>query len=102
VVVGHVDSTTGPAVFYRLRELVPGQVVEFDRSDGLTARYRVTSIVDVEKDDFPTDAVYGPTETPTLRLVTCGGEFDRVAGSYTGNVIVYAEHLGNEPTSATS
>jgi sortase (surface protein transpeptidase) len=97
VVVGHVDSTTGPAVFFRLGELAPGDVVEIDRSDGLTARYRVTALGEADKDAFPVEAVYGTTEAPTLRLITCGGEFDHDAGSYVGNVIVYAEHLGNEP-----
>ena len=96
VVVGHVDSAVdGAGVFFNLRQLVAGDMIEIERSDGSVAEFRVTSLVLVEKDDFPTDKVYGSTEQPTLRLITCGGSFDKGAGSYLGNVIVYAEHVGN-------
>ncbi len=70
-------------------------MIEIERSDGTEAEFTVTSLVLVEKDEFPTEEVYGSTEQPTLRLITCGGGFDRGAGSYLGNVIVYAEHLDN-------
>ncbi|MDJ0663934.1 MAG: class F sortase [Acidimicrobiia bacterium] len=95
VVVGHVDSRRGPAVFFRLRELTAGDVILVDRSDGRVAWFEVTDVVLVKKDAFPTEAVYGGTEAPTLRVITCGGEFDRDERSYLGNLIVYAEHLGN-------
>jgi LPXTG-site transpeptidase (sortase) family protein len=94
VVVGHVDSKTGPAVFYKLRDLETGDMIEIHRSDGRVALFRVDVAELVEKDDFPTDRVYGSTAEPTLRLITCGGSFDRSAGSYRGNLIVFAEHLG--------
>jgi hypothetical protein len=51
----------------------------------------------VEKDEFPTKRVYGPRDEPVLRLITCGGDFDKSERSYLGNLIVYAEHLGNLP-----
>jgi sortase (surface protein transpeptidase) len=96
VVVGHVDSAVaGAGVFFHLRDLEEGARIEVERSDGSVAEFVVTSVVLVEKDEFPTEEVYGSTEQPTLRLITCGGSFDRGAGSYLGNVIVYAEHLGN-------
>ena len=95
VVVGHIDSYTGPAVFFRLGDLEVGSVVEVHRSDGLVALFRVSETTLVEKDEFPTDQVYGSTIEPTLRLITCGGDFSRSARSYEGNLIVYAEHLGN-------
>lgn len=96
VVVGHVDSAVaGPGVFFNLRQLEPGDKIEIERSDGSVAEFRVTSRVLVGKDEFPTEDVYGSTEQPTLRLITCGGSFDRGARSYVSNVIVYAEHLGN-------
>jgi sortase (surface protein transpeptidase) len=94
VVVGHVDSKKGPAVFYRLRDLEAGDTIEIHRSDGMVALFRVTEADLVSKDEFPTDQVYGSTAVPTLRLITCGGSFDRSAGSYRGNLIVFAEHLG--------
>jgi LPXTG-site transpeptidase (sortase) family protein len=96
VVVGHVDSAVaGAGVFFNLRQLVAGDMIEIERSDGSVAEFTVTSMVLVEKDEFPTEEVYGSTEQPTLRLITCGGGFDQGAGSYLGNVIVYAEHLDN-------
>jgi sortase (surface protein transpeptidase) len=103
VVVGHVDSHSGPAVFYRLKDLEVGHVIEIDRSDGLIALYRVSEKENVLKDEFPTERVYGDTAEPTLRLVTCGGDFDRAVRSYQGNLIVFAQHLGNyEPIPAAS
>ena len=95
VVVGHIDSTTGPAVFYRLRDLEVGHTIEIHRSDGMIALFRVSGTELVLKDEFPTEQVYGSTVEPTLRLITCGGSFDRSVGSYKGNLIVYAEHIGN-------
>ena len=76
VLVGHVDSRTGPAVFYRLRELAPGDEVLVDRADGTTARFIATSLDSYEKALFPSDLIYYPTLEPQLRLVTCGGPFD--------------------------
>ncbi|MGX5654225.1 class F sortase, partial [Geodermatophilus nigrescens] len=90
VVAGHVDSTAGPAVFFRLRELAPGDEVLVDRSDGTTARFTVTRVERHPKDAFPTEAVYGPTADAQLRLVTCGGAFDRSVRSYEDNVVVFA------------
>ncbi|MEJ2868806.1 sortase [Actinomycetospora sp. OC33-EN08] len=89
VLLGHVDSRTGPAVFYRLRDLRPGDVVEVGRADGTTARYAVTRTEQVAKDRFPTFAVFGAVRGDVLRLVTCAGEFDRGARSYTDNLVVH-------------
>jgi sortase (surface protein transpeptidase) len=91
VIVGHVDSKRGPAVFYRLDEVGPGAMVEVARSDGTTARFAVVAKEQHDKDAFPTDRVYGPTDSSQLRLITCGGSFDRSVGHYTDNVIVFAE-----------
>jgi hypothetical protein len=92
VLLGHVDSKAGgPAVFYHLRELKPGTPVHVDREDGSTVTFRVTAVSRVPKVKFPTDLVYGPTLQPSLRLVTCGGIFDRATSNYLDNVIVYAE-----------
>ncbi|MEZ5374943.1 MAG: class F sortase [Acidimicrobiales bacterium] len=91
VIVGHVDDYTGPAVFYRLRELDVGDEIEVTDSTGAVSRFVVTDTGVYDKDDFPTQEVYGPTDGPTLRLITCGGAFDRSARSYEDNVVVYAE-----------
>jgi sortase (surface protein transpeptidase) len=90
VVAGHVDSVDGPAVFSRLRDLEPGHEVLVDRADGTTVRFSVTAVGRYPKDDFPTAAVYGPTARAELRLVTCGGDFDRSARSYEDNLVVFA------------
>lgn len=94
VLAGHVDSRTGPAVFWRLRDLRPGQEVEVDRADGTAVRFTVTGVTRSAKADFPTEAVFGPTPRAELRLVTCGGEFDRSRRSYTDNVVVTAARSG--------
>jgi sortase (surface protein transpeptidase) len=81
-------------VFYRLKDLVPGDLVDVGRSDGKTARYRVTQVTTVEKDQFPTQQVYGPTPGAELRLITCGGSFDRAARHYLRNVVVSGVLVG--------
>ncbi|MET8151690.1 class F sortase [Actinoplanes sp. NPDC049668] len=90
VVLGHVDSRTGPGVFFGLARIRPGAVVHVDRADASTIEFRVTEVSRVPKSRFPTDLVYGPTLEPTLRLVTCGGGFDESRRSYRDNVIVFA------------
>ncbi|PZA19622.1 class F sortase [Modestobacter versicolor] len=94
VLLGHVDSTAGPAVFYALRDLRPGDAVEVTVADGSVARYAVTGTEQVPKDQFPTAAVFGATPADVLRLVTCTGEFDRGARSYLDNLVVTAERVG--------
>ncbi len=90
VLAGHVDSRRAPAVFFRLRELEPGDEVSVQRTDGRTVVYTVERSGNYAKANFPTDQVYGPTERPTLRLVTCSGRFDRSSRSYDENLVVYA------------
>jgi Sortase domain len=90
VILGHVDSKSGPAVFYRLRELRPGDQVEVVQAGGARIRFAVERTEQVDKQRFPTADVYYPTLTPRLRLVTCGGSFDPATGHYRSNVIVYA------------
>ena len=90
VILGHVDSKRGPAVFYRLRELRRGDLVEVARADGSSVRFAVERVEQYDKRRFPTAEVYYPTLTPELRLVTCGGTFDATAGHYRSNIIVFA------------
>jgi sortase (surface protein transpeptidase) len=90
VVVGHVDSRAGPAVFFRLATLEPGATVVITRPDGNVARFAVTKVMEVSKDHFPTKLVYDPTPDAELRLVTCGGSFNSLTGHYVDNVIVFA------------
>ena len=93
VIVGHVDSVSGPAVFYRLGELRRGDVVRIRRADGSAVRFRVEGLERWPKADFPTRRVFGRTRTATLRLVTCGGRFDSSTGHYVDNTIAYAVRM---------
>jgi sortase (surface protein transpeptidase) len=90
VIAGHVDSQTGPAVFARLHELRAGDVVEVALGDAGWVRFEVSELAWHPKTSFPTSQVYGPTPDAQLRLITCGGSFDRAQRSYTDNLVVYA------------
>jgi LPXTG-site transpeptidase (sortase) family protein len=89
VIAGHVDSRSGPAVFYKLRELERGDRIEVVRG-GRTLAFTVTATAWYPKNDFPTDRVYAPTPDRQLRLITCGGVFDHTLRSYKDNLVVYA------------
>lgn len=90
VIIGHVDTKTAPAVFYKLRELRKGETVKVERSDGKVVRYKVDRIEQVHKDEFPAKKVY---LEDGLKLVTCGGKFDYAKGEYVDNIIVYASQV---------
>jgi Sortase domain len=94
VILGHVDSRHGPDVFYRLGEVQPGQEIVVTRADGTTVHFSVDRVERVPKESFPTEMVFAPTLTAGLRLVTCGGAFDRAVGHYEDNVIVFATLTG--------
>jgi sortase (surface protein transpeptidase) len=94
IILGHVDSSRGPSVFWRLAELVPGDVVKVRRVDGTVAVFTVDGSEQVAKRAFPTERVYGNTDRPALRLITCGGPYDRRTHRHRDNVIVYATLTG--------
>ncbi|MEV6973764.1 class F sortase [Kitasatospora sp. NPDC093806] len=91
LVVGHADTRSGPAVFYRLGLLRPGDTVEVTRKDRRTAVFTVDSVRVFPKKDFPDALVYGGTDRAELRVITCGGRFDRRTG-YESNTVLFA-HL---------
>jgi LPXTG-site transpeptidase (sortase) family protein len=91
VIVGHVDTAgSGPAVFYRLGLLKPGDTVLVDRRDGSTVTFAVDSVRLYAKHEFPHALVYGPAGHSQLRLITCGGTFDRATSTYSGNTVITA------------
>ncbi|MEV5704384.1 class F sortase [Actinoallomurus sp. NPDC052274] len=100
VLVGHVDTKKGPAVFFRLSSLRPGDRIEVTRADGKVATFSVDSVERVPKKHFPTQRVYGNLRFAGLRLITCGGDFD--GHSYKDNTIVYAHLAMNRRTGAPS
>lgn len=92
VILGHVDTAkTGPSVFFKLRQLKAGDSVSVKRKDGSTATFAVQKLQDVSKKQFPTKKVYGDLSYSGLRLITCGGAFDKAKGSYENNIIVFAK-----------
>lgn len=90
VVLGHVDGNHQKGIFFRLKELAAGDRVSIARKDGTTAVFEVTKVHQVPKKDFEAEGVYDDTAGPELRLITCGGVFDRSAHNYVDNIVVYA------------
>jgi sortase (surface protein transpeptidase) len=95
VIAGHVDSRTGPAVFYRLRDLRPGDQIRVVRADHRVVRFQVESLASYPKQALPDEAVYGATTAPALRLITCAGTFDRSRHSYRDNLVVSAVRVAD-------
>lgn len=93
VIAGHVDSAEGPAVFYRLLELTPGEDVTVVDAEGREHEYQVERVADFPKDDFPTREVFGAEPDDELRLITCTGEFDDAARRHADNRVVFASRV---------
>ena len=100
VILGHVDSYKGPAVFFKLRSLTPGDPVDVTLADGVVAHFVVNSVAMYSKDQFPAQQVYGSHGHSQLQLVTCGGEFDSQTGHYLSNVVVYSSLVKTNPTTS--
>lgn len=94
VIAGHVDSRSGPAVFYRLRDLDPADTVRVRRADGVTLEFTVERARQYAKAAFPGETVFGAESGQVLRLVTCGGSFDARRRSYRDNLVVEARLTG--------
>ena len=97
VILGHVDSSRGPAVFFRLGALRRGDRVSVRLADGAVARFVVVSVAIYRKSHFPARRVYGPRKYSALQLVTCGGKFDRSTGHYRSNVVAYTRLIASKP-----
>ncbi|SCL17966.1 Sortase family protein [Micromonospora nigra] len=90
IIVGHVDTNTGPAVFHELPQLRRGDRVEVSRSDGSVAVFEVDRVARFDKERLPVDEVYGDFSRPQLRLITCGGAWVGGETGYADNVVVFA------------
>lgn len=90
VIVGHLDSRTGPAAFYGLSSLHPGDTVSIERADRSQVGFTVQALRQYDKDAFPDSEVYATGGPPQLRLITCGGSYDREQHEYRDNLVVYA------------
>ncbi|MDT8915436.1 class F sortase [Amycolatopsis sp. PS_44_ISF1] len=89
VVLGHIDGNHQKGIFWRLHEVKKGDRITVGRQDGTKAGFTVSKVDQIAKQSFPTEAVYGNTTMPEIRLITCGGAFDASAHSYLDNIIVY-------------
>jgi sortase (surface protein transpeptidase) len=90
VILGHVDSIAGPAVFYDLKKLKPNDEIVIIRADGSVVKFLVEFFENYSQDKFPAELVYGYSQEPVLRLVTCSGYFSHVTQRYSHNLVVYA------------
>jgi hypothetical protein len=90
VILGHVDSYRGPGVFFRLRELVPGDLVSVTLANRHVEKFEVNSVHEYSKKSFPDALVYGSHGRSELQLVTCGGVFNSATGSYESNIVVFS------------
>jgi Sortase domain len=97
ILAGHVDWGGQPGVFYHLRDLQPEAEITVTRQDGSATVFRVTQVKQYPKDEFPTDVVYGDLDHPGLRLITCGGSFDRETRNYDDNIIAFADLIATHP-----
>lgn len=89
VIVAHYDTAKGPALLRDVKKMHVGDVIEVGRADGSTAVFRIRETQQVDKTDFPTNKVYGRTDRPELRLITCGGPIKN--GHRSANIIFYAD-----------
>jgi len=87
----HVDlASQGPGVFFNLRTVDDGDIVEVEFSDGTVSVFRVEARTVYQKDELPLDTIFARDGSPVLTLITCGGGFSESSGSYDSNVVVYA------------
>ncbi|MEF9908804.1 class F sortase [Streptomyces sp. P5-A9] len=89
VTAGHVDTSMGPGVFHGLGSVRKGATVDIIRADGRVAVFTVYAVGVYDKADFPDEKVYGPSSRPELRVITCGGPYDKKSG-YQDNVVLFA------------
>lgn len=98
VIEGHVDSYRGPAVFFRLGALRPGDAIDVKLADGVTAIFRVTGVREYHKAEFPASLIYAAPGYSALRLITCGGPFDSATGHYLDATVVFASLVAAHPS----
>jgi LPXTG-site transpeptidase (sortase) family protein len=98
VILGHVDSFTGPGTFFYLKNLKSGDSITVKLADGVVTHFAVTKVIEYSKTAFPDRLVYGSHGTRSLQLVTCGGTFDHQTGHYESNIVVYSRLTSTSPS----
>lgn len=94
VIAGHVDSKTGPAVFYELDQLVAGDEIVIVDEAGNTLRFEVTKTERYETANAPIKEIFGATDKRNLNLITCSGTFG--SAGYDERFVVYTELVDAE------
>jgi sortase (surface protein transpeptidase) len=97
VILGHVDSYLGPGTFFYLKNMKAGNSIVVTLTDGATAHFVVTNVVQYAKAAFPDQLVYGSHGVSSLQLVTCGGTFDHATGHYESNIVVFSRLVSATP-----
>lgn len=95
IIVGHVDTYEGPAIFYRLKDIKPKEIIEVSRADGSLVKFEVTELQQFEQNNFPTDKVYGNIDHAGIRLITCGGVFNKDTQRYSHNTVVFGKMIAS-------
>ena len=95
IIAGHLDSYVGPGIFSKLGLMKVGDPINVTREDGSVVQFTTTRIDQYPKKLFPSELVYGETKDAEIRLITCGGKFNRINGAYTDNIVVYGKLLPN-------
>ncbi len=100
---GHVDYVrVGEAVFWHLKDLSPGDLIEVRLKDGTVYKYTVTRRLIYDAASAPVDQIVGPTPTQTVTLITCTGTFSSATHQYDKRLVVQAERIPDKPTALTS
>ena len=102
MIVGHLDTVDGPAVFAALPQIRRGMTIEVAGHDGVAHGFETIGVADVAKTSFPAQAVYAPSRKPTLALITCSGRFDETTGHYENNLIILARASKDRPNEERS
>ena len=90
IIVGHIDTYKGPSVFYKLKDLKAGDMISVTRQDGKSVKFQVNGLEQFDQNNFPTEKVYGNIQHAGLRLITCGGTYDKKSQKYSHNTVVFA------------
>ncbi|MDR3642830.1 MAG: sortase [Candidatus Doudnabacteria bacterium] len=93
IIVGHLDSASGPAIFASLQYIKPGDKIFITRADGSVVTYRVDSLAKFPQNRFPTQAIYGAISYPGLRIITCSGTWNKTSGHYSDNLVVFGTEI---------
>lgn len=101
VLAGHVDSLTGPAVFYELKNVKVGETVILKDADGRKMVFEVTNLTSYETDEAPIEEIFGSSDKRLINLITCTGDFNRDIGSHEERLVVTAELVSDSSVNET-